>query len=167
MRLITYLPVVYFQIGSTALFHACLRGHVKAAKRLICDPRINLRLLRVSHWKASSYSLYSHSVFFFQAHKVHIFWEGHKILRYFHLTFVLCSASQKILQNFVAFSEYMNFRVEVKFRYSEKATTFWKKIIFQYFWCYLVTSRKNLEIFSKFRGLLRISELWYKALKRR
>ena len=59
-----YLLVVYFQIGSTALFHACLRGHVKAAKRLICDPRINLRLLRVSHWKASSYSLYSHSVFF-------------------------------------------------------------------------------------------------------
>jgi len=34
------------KIGSTALFHACLRGHIKAAKRLICDPRINLRLLR-------------------------------------------------------------------------------------------------------------------------
>jgi len=34
------------KIGSTALFHACLRGHVKAAKRLICDPRINLRVLR-------------------------------------------------------------------------------------------------------------------------
>ena len=28
-------------------------------------------------------------------HKVHIFWEGHKILRNLHLTFVLCSASQK------------------------------------------------------------------------
>ena len=27
--------------------------------------------------------------------KVHIFWEGHKILRNLHLTFVLCSASQK------------------------------------------------------------------------
>ena len=27
--------------------------------------------------------------------KVHIFWEGHKILRNIHLTFVLCSASQK------------------------------------------------------------------------
>ena len=26
--------------------------------------------------------------------KVHIFWEGHKILRNLHLTFVLCSASQ-------------------------------------------------------------------------
>ena len=27
--------------------------------------------------------------------KVHIFWEGHKILRNFHITFVLCSASPK------------------------------------------------------------------------
>ena len=27
--------------------------------------------------------------------KVHIFWEGHKILRNLHPTFVLCSASQK------------------------------------------------------------------------
>ena len=27
--------------------------------------------------------------------KVHIFWEGHKILWNIHLTFVLCSASQK------------------------------------------------------------------------
>ena len=27
--------------------------------------------------------------------KVHIFWEDHKILRNLHLTFVLCSASQK------------------------------------------------------------------------
>ena len=29
------------------------------------------------------------------ARKVHIFWEGHKILQNLHLTFVLCSASQK------------------------------------------------------------------------
>ena len=29
------------------------------------------------------------------ARKVHIFWEGHQILRNFHLIFVLCSASQK------------------------------------------------------------------------
>ena len=46
--------------------------------------------------------------------KVHIFWEGHKIFRNLHLTFVLCSASQKskveISQNFVAFSEYINFK---------------------------------------------------------
>ena len=27
--------------------------------------------------------------------KVHLFWEGHKILQNLHLTFVLCSASQK------------------------------------------------------------------------
>ena len=30
-----------------------------------------------------------------QLGKVHIFWEGHKMLRNLHLTFVLCSASQK------------------------------------------------------------------------
>ena len=30
--------------------------------------------------------------------KVHIFWEGHKILRNLHLTFVLCSASQKYVR---------------------------------------------------------------------
>ena len=46
--------------------------------------------------------------------KVQIFWEGHKILRNLHLTFVLCSASQskvEISQNFLAFSEYMNFKL--------------------------------------------------------
>ena len=31
----------------------------------------------------------------FIGHKVHIFWEGHKILRHLHLTFALCIASQK------------------------------------------------------------------------
>ena len=44
--------------------------------------------------------------------KVHIFWEGHKILRNLHLTFVLCrpvKSKVKISQNLAAFSEYMNF----------------------------------------------------------
>ena len=44
--------------------------------------------------------------------KVHIFWEGHKILRNLHLTFDYSTAVKskgKISQNFVAFSEYMNF----------------------------------------------------------
>ena len=44
-------------------------------------------------------------------HKVYIFWEGHKIWRNLHLTF-LCTVDKskvKISQNFVAFSEYMNF----------------------------------------------------------
>ena len=43
--------------------------------------------------------------------KVQIFSEGHKILRNLHLTFVLCSASQKQGGDFakcIAFSEYMN-----------------------------------------------------------
>ena len=45
--------------------------------------------------------------------KVRIFWEGHKILRNLHLTFVYLltvhtdKSKVEILQNFVAFSEYM------------------------------------------------------------
>ena len=42
---------------------------------------------------------------YFTKNKVHIFWEGHKILRNLRRRFVLCSNGQ----NFVAFSEYMNF----------------------------------------------------------
>ena len=45
--------------------------------------------------------------------KVHIFWEGNNILWNFHLTYVLCSASQikvEISQNFGAFTEYVNFK---------------------------------------------------------
>ena len=44
--------------------------------------------------------------------KVHIFWEGHKILRNLHLRLDLCTVVKfkvEISQNFVAFSEYMNF----------------------------------------------------------
>ena len=43
----------------------------------------------------------------------------------------------------------------LKFRYSEKGTKFEKNLI----WHYLETS-KRLGVFSKFRGLLRISELY-------
>ena len=44
--------------------------------------------------------------------KVHIFWEGHKILRNIPVTFDYSTYSQKLgedFENFVAFSEYMNF----------------------------------------------------------
>ena len=47
-----------------------------------------------------------------QINKVHIFWEGHKILRNLHLTFewhYLGKIKVKISKKFVAFSEYMNF----------------------------------------------------------
>ena len=46
--------------------------------------------------------------------KVHIFWEGHKILRNLPLTFDYSThtvkSKRKISQNFVAVSEYMNFK---------------------------------------------------------
>ena len=41
---------------------------------------------------------------------VNIFWEGYKILRNLLLTFDCMYYSGKISQNFVAFSEYMNFK---------------------------------------------------------
>ena len=37
----------------------------------------------------------AHPQNFVPDNKVHIFWEGHKILRNLHITFVLCSANQK------------------------------------------------------------------------
>ena len=49
--------------------------------------------------------------FFCMKFKVHIFWEGHKILQNLHLTFVLLPVKSKvkISQIYVAFSEYTNF----------------------------------------------------------
>ena len=47
----------------------------------------------------------------FNFDKVHIFWDGHKILQNLHLTsyVVPVKSKVKISQNFVAFSKYMNF----------------------------------------------------------
>ena len=42
--------------------------------------------------------------------KVHIFSESHKILQNLHLTFEWHKSKVKISKNFVAFSEYMNFK---------------------------------------------------------
>ena len=46
--------------------------------------------------------------------KVHIFWEGHKILRNLHRRFdpyYIDKSTVEISQKFVAFSEYMNFTI--------------------------------------------------------
>ena len=51
----------------------------------------------------------------FVCFKVHIFWEGHTILRSHPLTFANSTHSQskgKISQNYVAFLEYMNFTTQ-------------------------------------------------------
>ena len=57
-------------------------------------------LLRRGHWNKKIFI------------KVHIFWEGHKILRNLPLTFdCICTVVKskgKILQNFLVFTEYMN-----------------------------------------------------------
>ena len=46
--------------------------------------------------------------------KVHIFWEGHKILQNLHLTFDWHNIGT-ILQNFVAFSEYIYFNTTCRY----------------------------------------------------
>ena len=51
--------------------------------------------------------------------KVHIFWEGHKILRNLHLTFVLCSASQKWGEDFAIFCGLL--RIYKLYGYARKA----------------------------------------------
>ena len=43
--------------------------------------------------------------------KVHIFWEGHKILRHLHCRFVFSTV--EMLQKFIAFSEYMNIKKDI------------------------------------------------------
>ena len=47
--------------------------------------------------------------------KVHIFWEGHKILRNLHLTFDCMYCSQKLGEDFVKFWEYMDFNICLHF----------------------------------------------------
>ena len=59
-------------------------------------------------------NLTSSAVYFLE--KVRIFWEGHKILQNLQLTFVSITTSKvEFSQNFVTFSEYMNFTSWRKF----------------------------------------------------
>ena len=72
---------------------ACSKGWAKSA------PLVEIGLTDLTKkWGASS------------CIKVHIFWEGYKTLRNLHPILDYSTYSKvKILQNFVAFSEYMNF----------------------------------------------------------
>ena len=72
------------------------------------------------------YEFYIPNVFWIKSvvYKVHIFWEGDHFFRNLHSRFVLCSNDQiyggevEISQNFVAFSEYMNFTKNVPIKSS-------------------------------------------------
>ena len=56
------------------------------------------------------FSISNQSIIFI---KVHVFWEGHKILRNLLLTvYTVVKNKVKISQNLVAFSEYMNFGIK-------------------------------------------------------
>ena len=71
-------------------------------------------------------------------YKVHIFWEGHKILRNIHHRFVLFSVSQICggdFAKFVVFSEYINFHYRVSYKYLDDflgcfEVAVWLKVIF-------------------------------------
>ena len=64
----------------------------------------------------------SHNLYFHMnmpLFKVHIFWKGHKFLRNLHCS--NCQITVEISQNFVAFSEYMNFTFLTKVSTNKKA----------------------------------------------
>ena len=60
--------------------------------------------------------------------KVHIFRKGHKILQNLHLTFDWHYIGQKTSQNFVAFSEFMNFKSSLLVFFSKIILTFCENI---------------------------------------
>ena len=68
-----------------------------------------------------------------------IFWEGHKILRNLHRRFVLCSASQIYVGNFVVFSEYMNFTPSTTYKNWNESCTF---VAFGQIWQLIVAARE-------------------------
>ena len=70
--------------NSKVLCNNCLKRSIQLG--FLCIKKMVLTCHSIS--RQSLWSSYSQV-------KVHIFWEGHKILRNLHLTFVLCSASQK------------------------------------------------------------------------
>ena len=60
--------------------------------------------------------------------KVHIFWEGHKILQNLDLSYVVPVKSMvEILQNFMAFSEYMNLIYKTFFLFLKKKRSYARK----------------------------------------
>ena len=81
----------------------------------ICYSHRNLKKCRKVYSRLQPQNgLHITKIFVFYLFKVHIFW-GHKILRNLHLTFVLVKSKVKISQNFVAFSEHMNFTMWLQF----------------------------------------------------
>ena len=72
-------PIVVLQLGSSSMNALCTNCMMAIVKILI--------------WRE----------FKFFRHKVHIFWEGHKILRSLHLTFDCMYCSQKLGEDFSKF----------------------------------------------------------------
>ena len=75
-----------------------VRKSLKQFFLILVLPKIKRFFFRIS-LLASKWNKYKNAHYY----KVHIFWEGHKVLRHLHQLFVLCT------RNFVAFSEYINF----------------------------------------------------------
>ena len=80
-------------------------------------------------------------------HKVHVFWERHKILQNLHSRFVPCSASKIYGGNFakfVVFSEYMIFNwtkgqlISIWFLVSSNSSKKWTNEFFLLLWRYVL-----------------------------
>ena len=86
--------------------------------------------------------------------KVHIFWEGHKILRNLHQLFVLYTASQIIgefSQNSLAFLEYMNFNKNCNVFFSQWLLMQFLKLYYDKFF-FKFHSRKSDILFLEVKN---------------
>ena len=77
----------------------------KWAKLESTDTEVRIRFWNVKEKNCRKYAV--------QEIKIHVSWEGHKILRNLHLLLSVCTVDKskvEISQNFVTFSEYTNFK---------------------------------------------------------
>ena len=65
-------------------------------KQILQNTMVNVRVSKLADGFGEQDTIYEQTkIEEWALYKVHIFWEGHKILPNIHLTFVECSASQK------------------------------------------------------------------------
>ena len=83
-------------------FHFLVSTTINAEGQLVTDCKTHLETchngsnLFISYLNFYTVAIYSFQSWIDWMIEFHIFWGGHKILQNLHLTFVLCSASQKI-----------------------------------------------------------------------
>ena len=107
-----FIPWEYIQVsaGNESInFQTYINCFVKVAKP---QDFVNIDVIAVEEFALNVRNWWSHNPKYFSVGIVHIFWEGLKICEIFTLLLsyvVPIKSKVKISQNFVAFSEYMNF----------------------------------------------------------